>query len=128
MTDAEIKANILSVYKDIGLSPSPAEGLDEADMTKEADTTKKADASIPKGVNDIDSDDNKDNDDKDKDDINEEAIDGGDDKDENTLHPPKARKKGDEGSDEESLFSKDKDINHDGHDSDLSDDESENRN
>ena len=71
MTDAKIKANILSVYKDLGLSSSQAEGLDEADMTKEADTTKKADASIPKGANDIDSDDNKDNDDKDKDDINE---------------------------------------------------------
>ena len=59
MTDAERKANILSVYKDLVLSPSPAEVLDEADTIEEADTTKKADASIPKGVNDIDSDDNK---------------------------------------------------------------------
>ena len=127
-TDAEIKANILSVYKDLGWSSSQAEGLDEADMTKEADTTKKAAASIPKGVNDIDSDDDKENGGKDKDDINAKAIDGGDDEDNNTLYPPKARKKGDKGSDEESLFSKDKDSNHDGHDSDSSNDESENKN
>ena len=83
------------VYKDLGLSPSQAEGLDGADMTKEADTTKKAAASIPKGANGIDSNDNKDNDGKDKDDINAEATDGGDDENNNTLHPPKARKKGD---------------------------------
>ena len=43
-----------------------------------------------------------------------------------TLQKP--RKKGDEESDEESLFSKDKDNNHDGHDSDSSDDESEKKN
>ena len=56
MTDAERKANIMPVYKDLVLSPSPAEVLDEADTTEEADTTKKAAASIPKGANDIDSD------------------------------------------------------------------------
>ena len=94
MTDSEIKANILLVYKDLGFSPSPAEGLDEADTNEEADTTKKAAASIPKGANDIDSSDNKDNDGEDEDDINAEATDGGDDEDNSTLHPPKARKKG----------------------------------
>ena len=48
MTDAKIKANILMVYKDLGLSPYQAEGLDEADTTEEVDMTKKADASTPK--------------------------------------------------------------------------------
>ena len=128
ITDAERKANILSVYKDLGLSSSPAEGLDEADTTEEADTTKKAAASITKGVNEIDINDSKDNDGEDEDDINTEAKYGGDDKDDNTLHPPKARKKGNEESDEESLFSKDKDSDHDGHDSDSSNDESEKKN
>ena len=128
MTDSERKANILSVYKDLGLSLSPSEGLDEADITERADTTKKAAASIPKGVNDIDSDDDKDNGGKDKDDINAKAPYGGDDEDNNTLHHPKARKKGNEESEEESLLSKDKDSNHDGHDSDSSNDESENKN
>ena len=69
MTEAERKANILMVYKDLGLSPSQAEGLDEADTTEEADTTKKAAASTPKDVNDIDSDDNKENYGEDEDDI-----------------------------------------------------------
>ena len=78
MTDADRKANILSVYKDLGMSPSPAEGLDEADTTEEAYTTKKAAASIPKVANDIDSDDNKENDGKDEDDINAKATYGGD--------------------------------------------------
>ena len=64
MTYAKRKANILSVYKDLGLLPSLAEGLNEDDTTEEADMTKKAAASIPKGANDIDSDDNKDNDGK----------------------------------------------------------------
>ena len=128
MTDADRKANIMSVYKDLGFLPSPAEGLDEAETTEEADTTKKAAASIPKGANDIDSDDDKDNYGKDEDDINTEATDGGDDKDNNTLHPPEARKKGNEESDKESLFSKDKDSNHNGHDSESSDDEIEKKN
>ena len=110
------------------MSPSPAEGLDEADTIEEADTTKKAAASIPKGVNDIESDNNKYNDGEDKDDINVEATHVGDDEDNNALHPPKARKKGNEESDEESLLSKDKYSNHDGHDSDSSDDESEKKN
>ena len=35
MTDSDRKDNILSVYKDLGLSPSPAEGLNEADMTED---------------------------------------------------------------------------------------------
>ena len=61
MTDAKRKANILSVYNKLGLSPPQAEGLDEADMTEEADTTKKAVASTPKDAIDIDSDDDKDN-------------------------------------------------------------------
>ena len=104
---------------------SPTEGLDEADTTEEADTTKKVSASIPKGVNDIDSDDNKDNDGKGEDDINAEATYGGDDEDKNTLHPPKARKKDDEESDKESLFSKDKGSDHDGHETDSRDDKSE---
>ena len=128
MTDADRKANILSVYKDLGLSPSPAEGLNEVDTTKEADTTNKADASIPKGVNDIDSNDDKYNDGEDEDGINAEATDGGDDKDDNTLHPLKARKKVNAESDKESLFSKDKESDHDGHDSDSSNDKSEKNN
>ena len=57
MTDSKRKVNILQVYKDLGLSPFSSEGLDEADMTEEADTTKKEATSIPKGANDIDSDD-----------------------------------------------------------------------
>ena len=118
----------MSVYKDLVLLPSLAEGLNEADMTEEADTTKKAAASIAKGVNEIDINDSKDNDGEDEDDINAEATDGGDDKYDNTLHPPKARKKGNEESDEESLFSKDKDSNHDGHDSDSSNEENEKKN
>ena len=101
MTDAERKANILSVYKDLGLSSSQAEGLDEADMTKEADTTKKAAASTLKDAIDIDSDDDKDNDGEDKDDINADTPDGGDVEDDSTLHPWEARKKGNEKSEEE---------------------------
>ena len=124
MTDSERKANILSVYNKLGLSPSQAEGPNEADTTEEADTTKKAAASIPKYAFDIDSDDNKDNDGKDEDDINADATYGGDDKDDNTLHPWEARKKGNEESDEESLLSKDKDGDHNGHDSESSDTES----
>ena len=84
------------MYKDLGLSPSPADGLDEADTTEEADTTKKAAASIPKVVNDIDSNDDKYNDGEDGGDINSEATDVGDDEDYNTLHPTKARRKGNE--------------------------------
>ena len=67
------------VYKDLGLLPSQAEVLDEADTTEEADTTKKTAASIPKGANDIDIDDDKDNDGEDEYDINSEATDGCDD-------------------------------------------------
>ena len=104
MTDAERKANIMSLYKDLGFSPSPAEGLDEADTTKESDTTKKAAASIPKGSNDIDSNDDKDNDGKYEDDINAEATYAGDEADDDTFHPPKARKKGNEERDKDSLF------------------------
>ena len=78
MTDAKKKDNILLVYKDLGLSPSQAEVLDEADTTEEADTTKKAAASIPKVANDIDSDDNKENDGEDEDEINAKATYGGD--------------------------------------------------
>ena len=48
MTDAKRKADILSIYKNLGLSLSQVEGLDEAEMTEEADTTKKAAASTPK--------------------------------------------------------------------------------
>ena len=92
MTDAERKADILKVYKNLGLLPSQAEGLDEADTTNEADTTKKAAASTLKDAIDIDSDNDKDNDGKNEDDINANAKDGADDKDDNTLHPPKARK------------------------------------
>ena len=125
INDAKRKADILSVYKNLGFSPSQDEGLNEADMTEESDTTKKAAAFITKGANDIDSDDDKDNDGEDKDDINAKATDGGDDEDNNTLHPPKARKKGNEERDEESLLSKDKDDDHDDHDSESSDDGSE---
>ena len=125
MTNAERNADILKVYKNLGLSPSQSEGLDEADTTEEADTTKKAAASTPKDAIDIDSDDNKDNYGEDKDEINADAIDGADDEYDNTLHPPKARKKGNEESDDNSLFSKDKDNNHGGHESESSNDESE---
>ena len=128
MTDAKIKANILMVYKDLGFSPSQDEVLDEADTTEEADTTKKSAASTPKDAIDIDSDKDKDNDVKDKDGINADSTDGGNDKDDNTLHPPKARRKGDEESDKESLFSKDRDDDHDGHDSESIDDKSEKKN
>ena len=123
--DTERKANILSVYNKLGLSPSQAKGFDEADTTEEADTTKKAAASTLKDAIDIDRNDDKDNDDEDKDDINANGIYGADDEDDNTMHPPKARKKGNEESDKESLFSKDKDDDHDGHDSESSNDESE---
>ena len=61
MNDSKRKDNIMLVYKDLGLSPSPAEGFDEADTTEEADTTKKAAASTPKDTIDIDSDDDKGN-------------------------------------------------------------------
>ena len=61
MTDSKRKANILLVYKELGLTPSQSECLYEDDTTEEADTTKKADAFIPKGGNNIDSDDKKDN-------------------------------------------------------------------
>ena len=108
--------------------PSLAEGLDEDDTTEEADMTKKAAASIPKGANDFDSNKDKDHAGKDEDDIKSEATDCGDEKDENTLHPPKAWKKGNEESDDESLFSKNKGSNHDGHDSESSNDESEKKN
>ena len=87
MTDSERKANILSVYNKLGLSPSQSEGLDEADMAKEADTTKNLAASTPKEAIGIVSHDDKDNDGKDEDDINSDTTDGGDDEDDNTLHP-----------------------------------------
>ena len=91
MTDAKIKA---MVNKDLPLSPSQAEVLDEADTTEEADTTKKEAASTLKDVIDIYSDDDKDNYGEDEDDINAEATYGGDDEDDNTLHPPKAKEEG----------------------------------
>ena len=96
ITDDERKANILSVYNKLGLSPSQAEGLNEADTTEEADTTKKADASTLKDVIGIDRNDYKDNDGKDEDDIYANATDGGDVEDDNTLHHWEARKKGNE--------------------------------
>ena len=128
MTDADRKANILMVYKDLGLLLSQAEGLNEADTTEEADTTKKAAASTPKYAIDIDRNNDKGNDGEDAYDINADATDGGDDEDDNTLHLPKESRKGDEESDEESLFSKDKDNAHDGHDSESTDGESEKKN
>ena len=115
MTDDERKSNILWVYNKLGFWPSQDEGLDEADMTEEADTKKKVAASTPKYAIDIDRDNNKDNDGKDKDDFNADTTDFGDIEDDNTLHPREARKKGNEESDEESLFSNDKENDHDGH-------------
>ena len=99
MTDVERKADIMLVYKNLRFYLSQAEGLDEADMTEEADTTKNAAASTPKEAIDIDRNDDKYNDGEDEDDINADATDGADDEDDNTLHPPKARKKGNEESD-----------------------------
>ena len=98
MNDDERKDNIMSVYNKLGLSPSQAEGLDESDTNEEADTTNKAAAFTPKDAIEIDSDDNKDNDGKDKDVFNADTTDGGDVKDNNTLHPREARKKGNEES------------------------------
>ena len=101
MTDDNRKANILSVYNKLGLSPSQDEGLDEADMTEEADMTKKAAASTPKDVIYIVSNDDKDNDGEEKDGFNSDTTDGGDVEDDKTLHLREARKKGNEESDEE---------------------------
>ena len=89
------------------------------------DSTKKAAVSTPKEEIGIDRDDDKDKGGKDEDDINADTIDGGDVEYDNTLHPLKARKKGNEESEEKSLFSRDKDDDHDNHDSESRDDESE---
>ena len=62
---------------------------------------------------------------EDEDDINANAPDGGDVEDDNTLHLWEARKKGNEESEEESLFFKDRDDDHYDYDSESSDKRSE---
>ena len=124
MTDDDRKAAILAVCKKLGLPPDVQEGPYEADTIKKTDTTKQAAASTPKDAIDIDSNDDNDNDDKYENDINANAKDGGDVEDDNTLHPWKARKKGNEDREEESLFSEASDDDHDDHDSESIDDES----
>ena len=124
MIDDKRKANILSVYNKLVWSPSQDEGQDEANTTEDTDTTKKAAVSTSKDAIAIDSNDNDNNDGKDKDDFNADTTDGADVKDNNTLHPREARKKGNEESDKDTLFSNDKDDDHYNHDSKSSIDES----
>ena len=63
-------------------------------------------------------DDDNDNDDEDQDDINADTKDDGEVKDDNTLHPRTARKQGCAEREEEPLFSKDGDDDHDDNDHD----------
>ena len=105
------------------------EGPYEADMSEETDMTEQADAPTPKDPINIDSDDDNDNDDEDEDDVNADTKDDGDVEDDNTLHPWTERKLGCEEREEESLFSKDNeddhnDNDHDDHYSESRDEES----
>ena len=111
MTDEEKADKIDGVRKQLGMLPrknKKPEGPYEVDTTKEADMTEQAAAPAPEDTIEI-GDDND----------NDEWAHGQDEDDDNTLHPPTARKQGRENDpEEESLFSDEIDNDHDDNDTD----------